>query len=128
MKLSEFEVDVMQQVWRLGRCSAPDVHEGVASARNVAYTTVKTIIDRLERKGCVVRVGVDGRAILYEAAVSRATVQQSMLERFVANVFAGDRKPMFTHLLRDETLNATEIRHLHDLLVCRQTEDGESDA
>ncbi len=128
MKLSEFEVDVMQQVWRRGRCSAPEVHQGVASGRKVAYTTVKTIIDRLERKGCLVRAGADGRAILYEPAVSRATVQQSMLERFVAHVFAGDRRPMFTQLLRDETLSAEELRHLRELLVDRQPDAGDSDA
>ncbi|MYD98689.1 MAG: BlaI/MecI/CopY family transcriptional regulator [Gammaproteobacteria bacterium] len=128
MRLSEFELDVMQQVWRRGRCSAPDVHCGVASSRNVAYTTVKTILDRLERKGCLVRVGADGRAILYEAAVSRATVQQSMLERFVAHVFAGDRRPMLTQLLRDETLTPTELQHLRDLLSDRQADGGESDA
>ena len=70
----------------------------------------------------------DGRAILYEPAVSRATVQQSMLERFVAHVFAGDRRPMFTQLLRDETLSAEELRHLRELLVDRQPDAGDSDA
>ncbi|MCE2461232.1 MAG: BlaI/MecI/CopY family transcriptional regulator, partial [Pseudomonadales bacterium] len=50
MKLSEFELDVMQQIWRNEECSAPEVHRELGEARDVTYSTVKTIIDRLERK------------------------------------------------------------------------------
>ena len=128
MKLSDFELDVMQQVWRRRRCSVPEVHRAMASTRTVAYSTVKTIIDRLEKKGCLVRAGAHGRAIVYEATVSPATVQQSMLDRFVAHVFAGDRRPMFTRLLRDETLSEEELRHLRKLLAHREHDGGGTDA
>lgn len=120
VKLSEFELDVMQLFWRADECSAPEVHEAVRGTRNVAYTTVKTVIDRLERKGVLERVRQDGRTIFYSAAVALDVVQQSMLKRFVAHVFAGDRRPMMNFLLRDEVLSADEIRYLDDLLSAQR--------
>ena len=120
MKLSEFELDVMQQIWRNEECSAPEVHQELGVARDVTYSTVKTIIDRLERKGVLTRSRQAGRTIFYKAAISPGEVQESMLERFVTHVFAGDRRPMWNFLLRDEKLSPEEYRYLEDLLVRRQ--------
>ena len=117
MKLSEFELDVMQQVWGSEDCSAPEVHRNLGEARNVTYSTVKTIIDRLERKGVLARSRQVGRTIFYKASVSPDEVQESMLERFVTHVFAGDRRPMWNFLLRDEKLSPEEYRYLEDLLA-----------
>lgn len=117
MKLSDFELDVMQQVWRTGTCSAPEIHQAIAEARDVTYSTVKTVMDRLERKGVLRRNRQEGRTIFYEAAVSPDAVQQTMLERFVAHVFAGDRRPLLNHLLKDEELSADEYRYLEDVLA-----------
>jgi len=116
MKLSEFELDIMQQIWRDEECSAPQVHRRLES-RDVTYSTVKTIIDRLEHKGVLARSRQVGRTIFYQAAVSPGEVQQSMLERFVTHVFAGDRRPMWNYLLREEKLSPEEYRYLEDLLA-----------
>ncbi|MCY3838769.1 MAG: BlaI/MecI/CopY family transcriptional regulator [Gammaproteobacteria bacterium] len=127
MKLSEFELDVMQQVWRGEELSAPEVHRAVAEARGVTYSTVKTIMDRLERKGVLARSRQEGRTIFYKAAIPPGDVQQSMLERFVTHVFAGDRRPMWNFLLRHEQLSPEEYRYLEDLLARQQPRrEGES--
>lgn len=120
MKLSDFELDVMQQVWRAEEFSAPEVHRAIADARGVTYSTVKTIMDRLERKGVLARSRQKGRTIFYKAAIPPREVQQSMLERFVTHVFAGDRRPMWNFLLRDEQLSPEEYRYLEDLLAQQQ--------
>lgn len=120
MRLSEFELDVMQQVWRGEERSAPEVHRAVADVRGVTYSTVKTIMDRLERKGVLARSRQEGRTIFYKAAIPPGEVQRSMLERFVTHVFAGDRKPMWNYLLRDERLSPEEYRYLEDLLARQQ--------
>ena len=120
MKLSEFELDVMQRFWGVEQSSAPEVHEAVRATRDVAYTTVKTVIDRLERKGVLERVRQDGRTIFYRAAVAADAVQQPMLERFVTHVFAGDHRPMLNYLLRDEVLNSDELRYVDDLLAAQR--------
>ena len=125
MRLSEFELDVMQQVWGREDCSAPEVHRNLGEARNVTYSTVKTIIDRLERKGVLARTRQAGRTIFYKAAIPPGQVQESMLERFVTHVFAGDRRPMWNFLLRDEKLSPEEYRYLEDLLARRQQQRQE---
>ena len=129
MKLSEFELDVMQEVWRGEERSAPEVHRAVAETRDATYSTVKTIMDRLERKGVLARSRQDGRTIFYKAVVPPGDVQQSMLERFVTHVFAGDRRPMWNFLLRDEQLSPEEYRYLEDLLARQQQrrEEGADD-
>lgn len=130
MKLSEFELDVMQQVWRDVERSAPEVHRAVADARGVTYSTVKTIMDRLERKGVLTRSRQEGRTIYYKAAIAPGEVQRSMLERFVTHVFAGDRRPMWNFLLRDEQLSPEEYRYLEDLLARqphRRKEESDDD-
>ncbi len=53
MKLSEFELDVMQLLWQQEPCTAAQLHEQLSQHKKVAYTTVKTIVDRLEQKGAV---------------------------------------------------------------------------
>lgn len=50
MKLSDFELEVMQIMWTDGPMIATEVHQAIAEKRKVAYSTVKTIIDRLEEK------------------------------------------------------------------------------
>ena len=129
MRLSDFELDVMQTFWHSEECSAPAVHQAISGLRDVTYSTVKTIIDRLERKGALARSRQDGRTIYYRADVSPDAVQQSMLERLVTHLFAGDRRPLLNYLLRDEQLSAEEYRYLDGLLAQhrRQNRPGEED-
>ena len=68
----ELEQAVLEILWsRAGRLSVREVHELLAADRDLAYTTVMTVLDRLAKKGLVVR-NLDGRAWLYRPAKSRA--------------------------------------------------------
>ncbi len=116
MHLTGTELEVMQAVWRLGETTAPDVHEAVRNDRPVSYSTVKTMLDRLEKKGAVRRVRQEGRTIVVAAAVAPEAVEESMLDRLVNGLFGGDRRPMFTRLLRDEALTAEDLEFLERLI------------
>ncbi len=120
MHLTGTELEVMQAVWRLGETTAPDVHEAVRSDRLVSYSTVKTMLDRLEKKGAVRRVRQEGRTIVIDAAVAPEAVEASMLDRLVNGLFGGDRRPMFTRLLRDEALTADDLEFLERLIQERK--------
>jgi predicted transcriptional regulator len=79
--MGELEQAVMDILWnRPDPLSVRDVHELLAHERDLAYTTVMTVLDRLAKKGFVVR-NLDGRAWLYRPANSRATqIASEMLD------------------------------------------------
>ena len=122
MNLSDFEIDVMTVIWRLGESTAPQVHEAVESTKPVTYSTVKTIIDRLEAKGAIKRTRTEGRTIFFEAAVAPSAIQSTLLEKLLNTVFAGDRRPLFSALLQAEELTKEDLDYLTGLVAQRRGE------
>lgn len=120
MSLSEFELEVMQLFWTHGELSAPRAHELVSSERPVTYSTVKTIIDRLEKKEALQRVEQHGRTIIYAAAIEREAVQKPLVRDFVSRVFGGDRSPLFSYLMDQDELSDNEIEAIQKLIAKHQ--------
>ena len=124
MVLTNPELEVMQALWRLGECAAPDVHRLVSAERDVTYSTVKTMIDRLEKKQAIERVRVEGRTIYIRAAIKPEQVEATMVDRLVNGLFGGDRRPMFTNLLNDDSLTAEDLDYVEALIAKRRRNDG----
>ncbi len=116
MRLSEFELDVMAHFWRDGELSAPAVFELITATRDVSYSTVKTIVDRLEDKGALKRVAQQGRTIIYAAAVKQDRIRQPLVRSFLRRLFGDDLKPLFAQLLRDEKLSNDDLKYLQRLI------------
>ena len=113
MKLSEFETEVLQVFWQHNHASAPDVHKVIIKTKNVTYSTVKTIIDRLEKKGAIVRVDQQGRTILYAASDSADSMRKPMLDNFINKVFGGNSRLLMNHLLENESLTQADLDYLN---------------
>ena len=122
-KLSEFELDVMNLFWQHGQASAPQIHEWIKTDKDVSYSTVKTIIDRLEQKEAVVRAAQQGRTIYYAAAIARETFATPLLKGFLKRLFAGDPHMMVAQLLDNEQLNDEEIDKLQSLLAAQKAKN-----
>ncbi len=120
MKLSEFETEVMQLFWKYSKASAPEVHEVISQNREVTYSTVKTIIDRLEKKHALKRKEQQGRTIYYSAAISAKKLRKPMLNNFIQKVFGGDKQQLINHLLNDEPLSEDDISYLQNLIDKQQ--------
>ena len=103
-KLSALQLDLMQAVWDAGEATVAQVQDAVAG-RELAYTTVATLLKRLESKG-VLESTRNGREIVYRASISARSVRQSMVAELVANLFNGDPRELVAHLVRE-----SEIRH-----------------
>jgi BlaI family penicillinase repressor len=116
MRLSEFELDVMAQFWQRDELSAPELFERLGEARGVTYSTIKTIVDRLETKGAIERVHSRGRTIFYRAAVAQDRIRKPLVKSFLRRVFGDDLKPLFAQLFRDDVLTDEEIAYLRELL------------
>ncbi|MCL1038696.1 BlaI/MecI/CopY family transcriptional regulator [Shewanella submarina] len=116
MKLSEFELDVMQLLWRHEPCTASQIHQYLSQDKQVAYTTVKTIVDRLEQKDAVERVGQQGRAIIYRSKVAQQTLSNEVTPGFMQRFFGGSSRSLIAHFIEKEDLNKEDIEYLQTLL------------
>jgi BlaI family penicillinase repressor len=116
MRLSDFEIDVLTRFWDHERLSAPELFREMGESRGVTYSTIKTIVDRLEDKGAIRRVDNEGKTIIYSATVSRERVRKPLVDSFVKRMFGEDRRPLFAQLLREEKLSEDEIDFLRQLV------------
>ncbi len=112
MKLSEFETEVLQVFWQHSTASAPDVHKIIIETKDVTYSTVKTIIDRLEKKGAIQRTDQKGRTIIYAATDSATSMRKPMLDNFINKVFGGNSRLLMNHLLENESLSQDDLDYL----------------
>jgi BlaI family penicillinase repressor len=122
MRLSDFELDIMVCFWKGEELTAPEVFKLLGEERGVTYSTIKTIIDRLEAKGALVRTKNEGRTIFYRSAVKRDRIRRPLLKSFLRRIYGDDLRPLFAHLLRDQPLSEAELSYLRQLLNERSSE------
>ena len=120
MKLSEFELEVISLLWKLKESTAPALHQEILKTKSVTYSTVKTIVDRLEKKGAIKRIKNYGRTIVYASAIEQSSVQKPMIKKFISKVCAGNPRLLLNHLLEDEQLSDEDIAYLQSIIDKRK--------
>lgn len=116
MQLSEAEWKVMNVLWRTGAASAREVLEALHGETGWAYTTVKTMLSRLEEKGAVGAKTVGGAAV-YSTRIRQAATQRAALKSLVERAFGGTMSAFVHHLVARESLSAKEKAALRKLLA-----------
>lgn len=119
--LSDLQLDLMRVLWRSGDLSVAEVTEALAD-RDLAHTTVATLLTRLEKRGAVV-ARRDGRMLVYTACVSEAQVRRNMVSSLIAQVFRGDPKALLAHLVSEREVAQGDLEQVRALLQ-RDDEDG----
>jgi predicted transcriptional regulator len=97
LDLAPLELECLSVLWPLGEGTVRDIHRALATSRPRAYTTVLTIMDRLEQKGIVTRRKV-GRAFRYQARLSAEEARLKAVEKIVAGFFDGSPEALAAHL------------------------------
>lgn len=121
-RLGELEATVMNLLWGCDEASVQDVRRGLARGRELAYTTVSTVLTRLHDKGLVKR-RKRGRAHLYSAAAPREEVSAPILEGLVRGLFGGSRTRAVAQLLgAGEKIPDEELARLEQLIHKRRAE------
>ena len=120
MSLSDFELEVMQLFWKMNETTAPEIHKIIAQRRDVKYSTVKTIIDRLEKKQSIKRSHSKGRTIFYTPIKEKQTIRIPLIKDFINRVFLGKSRPLAAHILEQEDLNLEDIEYLESVLKERK--------
>jgi predicted transcriptional regulator len=106
--LTKFETEVMSVLWRLGEASVRELQEAIDRADRPAYTTVQTIVQRLEQKGAVRRTRKAGNAFFFEPAVTRQSVYRRLVEELLDLV--GGSQPLVAHLVETGKLSLDDLK------------------
>ena len=113
--LTSQELELMKVIWRSGQATVREVYEDLKSRRTIAYTSVQTMMNILEKKGHLKKEPGD-KAQTYVPVRPQQTVVRSMVREFVDRVFDGSARPLLVHLLKEKGLTAAERKELRKLL------------
>jgi BlaI family transcriptional regulator, penicillinase repressor len=113
--LTPQELAIMKIVWRLEEATVRDVYETMLETREVAYTTVMTMMRILEEKGYLKKTMVE-RAHVYRPSKPRQQVLGGMVKDFVDRVFDGAPASLLVHLAKDNTLSEKQKKLVRQLI------------
>ena len=113
--LTPQELTIMKVVWRLGVATVRDVYTALRETREVAYTTVMTMMNILEVKGYLKKEKTD-RAYRYRPARPERVVISGMVREFVNRVFDGASRPLLLHLVKESRLTEKDRDELLRLI------------
>ena len=116
IKLTKLEMEIMQAVWALGTASVREIQEQLPERKRPAYTTVQTIIYRLEEKGAVRRIKKIGNAHIFEAVVTRKAAHKRLIDDLL-QVFGGSPRLLMAQLVETGQLTLADLRELEDSLA-----------
>ncbi len=114
-QLSDAEWRIMDVIWRTQPCSVRRVHDALSAQTGWAYTTVKTMMERLQDKGRLTSEK-QGRAWIYRALISRDSSQAEAAKKLFDGVFGGALAPMVHALMQNDRLSAHERDELQHML------------
>lgn len=114
-RLTRFELQIMRVLWDLERASVREIHERLPEQRRPAYTTVQTIVRRLEEKGAVRRLRKIGNALIFEPVVTRKATHHRLIAELL-DLFGGSARPLMAHLAEIGKLKLEDVRELEQLL------------
>jgi len=106
--LTKFETEVMSVLWRLGEATVREVQSAIDRADRPAYTTVQTIVQRLEQKGAVRRTRKAGNALYFEPAITRKSVYRRLVDDLIDLV--GGSQPLVAHLVESGKLSLDDLK------------------
>ena len=107
--LTKLELQIMQVIWRLGACTVSAVQKGLE--QQLAYTTVQTMLNILERKGKLKRK-LRGRAFEYSATVTEAKASGHAVRDLVDRMFGGSTEELVMSLIKSRQIDAKKIAEL----------------
>ena len=107
-KLTKLELRVMDALWTLGPASVREVQESFPKKNRPAYTTVQTVINRLEAKEAVRRTKKIGNAHIFETIVSREAAHGRIIDELLA-LFGGRAQPLMSHLIESGQVTLDDI-------------------
>jgi predicted transcriptional regulator len=114
-KLSKLEFQIMETLWSRGESSIREIQEGLEGKRKPAYTTIQTMVYRLEAKHVVRRVRKVGNFHIFTPVISREAAQRTLVDDLLA-LFGGRTQPVMAHLVESGRLSLEDVKEAENAL------------
>ena len=115
-KLTKLELQIMETLWTRGALSVREIQEAFPEPDRPAYTTVQTMVYRLEGKKAIRRVKKIGNAHIFESVVSRSSAHRRLIDEFLS-LFGGRSQPVVLHLIESGSLTLEDVKEAEALLT-----------
>jgi BlaI family transcriptional regulator, penicillinase repressor len=122
-KLTRLEMQVMDALWTNGPASVREIQESFPLKNRPAYTTVQTLVYRLEAKQAIRRVKKIGNAHIFEAAITRAGAEHRLIDELL-RLFGGKPQPVMARLIETGQLTLDDVKEAEQLLRELEKKDG----
>lgn len=106
----------MEALWSRGPCSVREIQESFPAKKRPAYTTVQTMVYRLEVKKALRRTKKIATALIFEAAVSREAAERRLIDELLS-AFGGRSRPIVSHLIESGALTLEDVREAEQALL-----------
>src|SRR6476469_9172225 len=122
-RLSKAETRILEQYWKLGTASVREILESLPEDERVAYTTVQTLVYRLEEKGALRKVKKIGNAQLFEPAIDESQHRRRLV-RDLLDLFGCSPALLVSNLLESGTITLKDLKDLQNERVRSVLKDG----
>ena len=124
-KLTKLELRIMDALWIQGPSSIREIQEAFPEDDRPAYTTVQTMVYRLEAKTAIRRVKKIGNAHIFEAAITRRAAQRRLVDELLS-FFGGRTQPVMAHLIESGKLTLEDVQEAEQTLRTLARKDRSS--
>jgi predicted transcriptional regulator len=108
-------MEVLHDVWELGEATVKDVRKRILENREVAYTTIMTVMKNLTEKGYL-KYRKDGVTYVYSPAQEPESVRSSLINNLITKVFKGSPKELIQTLVKSEDLTEKELTEIKSMI------------
>jgi BlaI family penicillinase repressor len=116
-RLGDLQLKIMKVLWDRSEATVSEVHEALSAEADFAYTTVATMLRKMELRGLVKHHRSEGRSFVYRAAIAAHEVTRSMADHLVDRLFAGSLADTVSHLLTTREVSREELIQLEKLIA-----------
>jgi BlaI family penicillinase repressor len=122
-RFSKAETRILEQYWKLGACAVREILDSLPAEERVAYTTVQTLVYRLEQKGALRKVKKIGNAQLFEPAIDRSEFRRGLVKDFL-DLFGDSPRVLVSSLIETGTLTLKDLRALQNAAASNKSSRG----
>jgi len=115
-ELSRLELEIMDVVWELGDCSSAEVIAAYQKKRQLAPTTIRTVLANLRKKGYLEPIPTIERGFRIRAIVNRESVAQRLMKSLLNCLFSNSPRQAIAYLLKEENVTAADLDEIRRLI------------